>query len=146
MYPQSNYGTSGSQQMMYPNSSGYSGNGNYQLPPRGSNRDGPMHQGMPPNKNNGNQSYGYNQPPMRQQQQQQYNSNYYGPQDMYCNFNGVMNTNSRYGQMDGQYQPMNNSGFAPNYMDQNGKLGKQANSPPSMSAETTNNLSPNQIL
>lgn len=126
MYSQSNYGNNGSQQMMYPNSTGYSGNGNYQLPQRGSNRDGQMHPGMPPNKNHGNQSYGFNQPPpmrhQQQQQQQQYNSNYYnGPQDMYCNFNGVVNNNSRYGQMEGQYPPMN-PGFGPNYMDQNGKF------------------------
>lgn len=119
--------------MMYQNSNNYAGNSNYQLPQRGSNRDGQMHQGMPSNKNNGNphgnqhgnQPYGgYNQPPNQMRQQQQYGSNFYGQQDMYCGYNnGVVNSNSRYGQMDGQYPPMN-SGYGSSYMDQNGKLAR----------------------
>lgn len=119
MYPQSNYGNGGNQQMMYPNSNNYSGGTNYQLSQRGSNRDShQMHSGMPSNKNNGNPPYGYNsQPP--NQMRQQYGSNFYGQPDMY--YNGVVNANSRYGPMDAQYPPMN-SGYGPNYMDQNGKL------------------------
>lgn len=108
-----------SQHRMYQNNSKYSNN-NYRLQQRGPNQ---MYSGML-NKNNQFNHHGYNQMHLNQMMRnQQFGSNYYGQKDMHSSFNSCSPN-----QFFNNYSPINsqhlslNSGYALNYMDQNGNF------------------------